>query len=112
MTKRKSIDQRQEDRRHERSETTSRTTLDITPLLTPSDVAARLKVTAEQVRSLIRSGQLHAINVGTGEKRPLYRITGETLEEFLTGRPNDKVSKSRHAIKRRDRVPDFFPALR
>lgn len=44
-------------------------------LLTPEEAARRLKVTAEQVRSLIRRGELAAINVGTGPKRPLYRIT-------------------------------------
>ena len=112
MTRRRSEHHMGKDRRRERDETAQRATSDITPLLTPSDVAARLKVTAEQVRSLIRSGRLRAVNVGTGKKRPLYRITGETLEEFLAGRPNDQVSKSRHAIKRLGRVPDFFPTLR
>ena len=80
-------------------------------LLTPDEAAGRLKVTAEQVRSLIRKGQLAAINVGTGSKRPLYRITPQALEDFLTRRwqPGRAL---RRPTKRRPPVHDHFPNLR
>jgi len=80
-------------------------------LLTPDEAAKRLKVTAEQVRSLIRKGQLAAINVGTGPKRPLYRITSQALHDFLAQRwrPGPVV---RRLAKRPPPVPDHFPDLR
>ena len=80
-------------------------------LLTPDEVAKRLKVTAEQVRTLIRKGHLAAINVGTGPKRPFYRITPQALQEFLSCRWQPG-SALRRRIKRRPPVPDHFPNLR
>ena len=82
-------------------------------LLTPGEVAEKLRVTAEQVRVLVRKGQLAAINVGTGAKRPLYRITPQALEEFLSRRwqPGPAV-RARRRSSRRPAVPDLFPKLR
>ena len=56
-------------------------------LLTPDEAAIQLKVTSEHIRALIRRGQLSAVNIGTGSKRPLYRITQRALDEFLNPRP-------------------------
>lgn len=83
-----------------------------TNLLTPEDVAAELKVTAEQVRNLIRHGQLAAVNVGAGKKRPLYRITRQGLQDFLSRRyqPGPAVRPKR--FRRLPTVPDLFPNLR
>ena len=50
-------------------------------LLTPDEAALRLRVSAEQVRALIRRGKLSAVNVGGGSKRPLYRITEQALRQ-------------------------------
>jgi len=60
------------------------------PFITPAEVATRLRVTPEQVRCLIRQWRLEAINVGTGPKRPLYRITQQDFEDFLFARTKPK----------------------
>ena len=81
-------------------------------LLTPEETAEKLRVTAEQVRCLIRKGQLAAINVGSGEKRPLYRITEHALHDFLDRRwqPGPVVRKK--PFKRPPPAQDFFPDLK
>jgi hypothetical protein len=90
----------------------SRPIPDTDSLLTPEDVAGRLKVTAEQVRSLIRRNQLAAINVGAGKKRPLYRITPQALNDFFSRRyqPGPAIRSAR--IMRLPPVEDHFPQLR
>jgi len=80
-------------------------------LLTPEEAAGYLKVSAEQVRSLIRRGILTATNVGTGSKRPLYRIKHQSLEDFLADRTTDSASSTVRRFKQRPPVPDFFPQL-
>jgi excisionase family DNA binding protein len=81
-------------------------------LLTAEEVAKHLRVTAEQVRCLIRRGQLKAMNVGTGSKRPLYRITAEALHEFLSARFQDGPAVRLNRVKRHPPTPDRFPDLR
>lgn len=81
-------------------------------LLTPGEVAAHLRVTAEQVRSLIRTGQLAAVNVGTGPKRPLYRITPEAVTEFLARRGQPAPQARPSSPRRLPPVPDRFPSLK
>ena len=95
-----------------RNETGQGANSNVTPLLTPSDVAAQLKVTAEQVRSLIRSGRLLAINVGSGKKRPLYRVSKEALDEFIKAGSQTTTSRNKRTARQVARVPDFFPDLR
>jgi excisionase family DNA binding protein len=91
---------------------TPRTPLAKKDLLTPAETADELRVSAEQVRCLIRRGELTAVNVGTGSKRPLYRITRRALDEFMAGRyqPSPAVRPAR--ITRRQPVHDHFPDLR
>ena len=81
-------------------------------LLTPNEVSDILKVTSEQVRNLVRQGQISAINVGTGKKRPLYRITQRALNDFLHRRwqPGPQIQKKK--FKRLVQVQDFFPDLK
>lgn len=81
-------------------------------LLTPDEAAARLKVTSEQVRSLIRKGRLSAINVGTGEKRPLYRITQGSLNRFVGQPLQPGPIEQKKKFQRLLPVPDFFPHLK
>lgn len=92
--------------------TTTTTERRAEPLLTPEEAADYLKVSAEQVRSLIRRGLLSATNVGTGTKRPLYRINREALDDFLADRTKDSGSSAVRRFKPRPPVPDFFPQLR
>ena len=81
--------------------------------MTPNDIGKRLRVTAEQVRCLIRKGELAAINVGTGPKRPLYRITPQALDNLLSRRYQPgRSGRPRRASKRHPLVPDFFADLR
>lgn len=49
-------------------------------LYTVKEVATTLKTTEQQVRKMIQAGDLSAIKVGRE-----YRISLETLEEFLEG---------------------------
>lgn len=81
-------------------------------LLTPEETAERLRVTAEQVRSLIRKGQLAAINVGSGPKRPLYRIRANALDDFLERRWQPSAIAAKKKFKRPPAVHDFFPDLK
>lgn len=81
-------------------------------ILTPDEAAIKLKVTAEQVRSLIRQGQISAINVGTGKKRPLYRITQRALNDFLNRRWQPGSARQNKKFKRLAPVQDFFPGLK
>ncbi len=81
-------------------------------LLTPDEAAEQLRVTPEQVRSLIRRGQLAAINVGTGAKRPMYRITHEALREFVSRRWQSGIEARQGRRRRPPRVRDHFPDLR
>ena len=81
-------------------------------LLTPNEAATKLKVTPEQIRSLIRKGQLSAVNVGTGTKRPLYRITQQALDNFLNHRHQPTLTIQKKKFKRLAPAPDFFPGLK
>ena len=80
--------------------------------LTVSEVAISLQVTTEHIRKLIRQGRLSAINIGTGGKRPLYRVTPQALNKFLecqtTPIPKRKVRRHKQLAP----VPDYFPHLK
>lgn len=81
-------------------------------ILTPNEAAVKLKVTPEQIRSLIRQGQLSAVNVGTGSKRPLYRITQQALDDFLNHRYQPTLTIHKKKFKLLAPVRDFFPGLK
>jgi excisionase family DNA binding protein len=79
--------------------------------LTLTEVAKKLNVTTEQVRKLIRKGLLPALDVGTGIKRPLYRVTSQGLNEFLTRRRAKQLKTTHRTLKQLDSVHDYFPQL-
>jgi excisionase family DNA binding protein len=81
-------------------------------LLTHSQAADYLAVTPEQNRNLIRRGRLSAINVGTGAKRPLYRIRRQALEDFLSRRWQSDSEMPKKKFRQLAPVPDFFPHLK
>jgi len=81
-------------------------------VLTPNEVATLLRVTSEQVRNLIRKHRLSAINVGTGKKRPLYRIKQQALEEFIENSRQKSKPGPKKKFRRLPPGPDFFPDLR
>jgi excisionase family DNA binding protein len=77
--------------------------------LTPPGVAERLGVDSHRVVGWIRSGQLPAVNVGDGARRPRFRVSEADLAAFLAARsvgPAPRVSRIR---RRRDsQVTEFF----
>jgi excisionase family DNA binding protein len=83
-------------------------------LLTPTEAAERLRVHPEQVRNLIRRGQIEAVNVGTGPKRPLYRIPPKAIDTFLSRRwqPGKAVEKTQTKRRKLSPVQDFFPTIK
>ena len=81
-------------------------------LMTPNEVADRLRVTGEKVRQLIRAGHLEAMNIGTGQKRPLYRIHPNDLEAFLNSSRQHNSHRRNKTFRRLPHGPDFFPDLR
>ena len=81
-------------------------------LLTPAEVAERLTVELDHVRLLIKRRLLIAVNVGTGPKRPTYRVEEEELEAFIESkRAAPTVLKERRRSRSREREPvhDYFP---
>lgn len=50
------------------------------------EVAQRLRLNEQQVRKLIRTGELKAANVGGKSKGANYRIDESAVEEFLKNR--------------------------
>jgi excisionase family DNA binding protein len=93
----------------EKNEKVSRNNL---RLLTPSEVAEYLHVSPEQVRILIRKGQLASTNVGAGSKRPLYRVTQQALDNFLNHNRHSGPAVRKRKFKQLAPVPDFFPHLK
>ena len=77
-------------------------------LLVP-EVSAHLRCGTERVLRLIRAGELRAINVGTGSKRPRWVIDAADLEEFERKRANaPAVVKIESRRQRREQVPNYF----
>lgn len=59
----------------------------MTPYLTPRQVADLLQLAKpEQVRDLIHSGALPAVNVSSGTKRATWRIDPAALAAFIAAR--------------------------
>lgn len=56
------------------------------PLLTPTEIAKLLKVSPETVIGWIRKGELLGVNVGSGTRRARFRVSRESLDEFLRRR--------------------------
>lgn len=52
-------------------------------MLTTKEVAEQLRVDVRTVINLITENRLKALNVGTGNSRPRYRIKQEDLETFI-----------------------------
>lgn len=52
-------------------------------MLTTEDVAAELVISTEQVRRLIRRGELAAVNLAS-VRRPNYRISRAALDQYLS----------------------------
>lgn len=52
--------------------------------LTTGEVAKRIRGTTQHVRELIKSGRLAAIDIASGNSRPRFRVSEDSLTNFLT----------------------------
>jgi excisionase family DNA binding protein len=75
------------------------------PFLTPPEIAKLLRVTPQKVITWIRRGELEAVNV-SDRVRPRYRVSRESLNEFLERR---KVRPPPPSPPRRRRPPEGGP---
>ena len=76
--------------------------------LTPPQIGKRLSVDSHRVLRWIRTGQLTAVNIGDGARRPRFRISESDLAIFLASRSAGPQPK---AIRRRRKDPlihNFF----
>jgi len=64
---------------------------------TVTNVAERLQVPADKVRSWIKSGILDAVDVSDnpGRGKPRYRISDDSLEAFLAAREAKPPTKAK-----------------
>ncbi len=77
---------------------------------TTTEVAEILNCNLQRVQTLIRAGKLPAVNISVGEKKPRWRVTNESLNEFL--RPaNARFAKPMVAPKRRTRIDASVPKV-
>lgn len=75
-------------------------------MLNVNEVAEYLGVSAEEVRRLIKSGDLKAFNVSKGLKKSRWRIDPEWLEQFKARRLNVDPPPARRT---RTRKPEPMP---
>ena len=73
--------------------------------VTPPRVAKQFGVDVHKVLGWIRSGELHAVNVGDGSKRPRYRISPSDLAVFELAR---SVQPPAPWIRRRRKDPNVI----
>lgn len=80
------------------------------PAYSLSEIAERWRCCHSHVLSLVRRGDLVAINIGTGS-RSRYVVTSEALDDFEQRRtvtPPAALEKKRRANIRRGDVIEFF----
>jgi hypothetical protein len=66
--------------------------------LSPPEVAKLFGIAPEKVVGAIRRVELRACNLGNGSQRPRYRISTESLEDFLRSR---EVGPAPQPVRRR-----------
>lgn len=77
--------------------------------LTVSEVAERLRASRRSVLTLVSTGRLRALNVGTGDKRPRWVVDQADLEAFEARRataPAATRKMSRRCLV--PAVPNYF----
>jgi|HubBroStandDraft_4_1064222.scaffolds.fasta_scaffold119474_4 excisionase family DNA binding protein len=77
--------------------------------LSVKDVAEFLSVDADAVRSLIHSDALAAVDVSAGRKRRTWRVSRQSLDDFLIGRANRPAVPKPTRRRRAMAVTEFFP---
>lgn len=78
--------------------------------LTPNEVARLLRVSADRVRSWIRSGHLGAINTAAVLcGKPRFVVLPHHLEEFVRLRRAAPPPQPRRPRRRQDDMIDYYP---
>lgn len=62
-------------------------------MLDVTTVAARLDVSAQQVRGLIEEGRLFGIDVGLGKQYRRFKVPEEALEAFIKAQGNGVIGR-------------------
>lgn len=75
----------------------------MTALLTPAEVAARLRCSRKTLDAHVRAGAIRYINIGHGKKRPKRMFTEVDVEDFITRqtRRDVPVEPMRRVTRRR-----------
>jgi hypothetical protein len=74
----------------------------------PPQIADLLRIEAEKVIAWIKSGQLIAVNVGNGPLRPRYRISQESLDDFLRRRQTQPPAPRPVRRRKQTSVREYF----
>lgn len=69
------------------------------PLLTIEQAAETLNVSERQVKRLIKSGRLKAVDLGSGKQRKLTRINPKDIEAMIEGAVAKKPATKRQQKK-------------
>lgn len=80
-------------------------------LLTVEEVADDLRVSAQQVRNLVRSGDLKFINVGRGPAKAHLRFEPQALEAFKNNRRMEECRSTSAPAKRHTRMTSNVEVL-
>jgi len=73
--------------------------------LTPPELAARLRVKPSKVLGWIKTGELPALDVGNGRKKPRFRISPEAIAAFEAARTSRPPAPAPAARRRRRTDP-------
>jgi hypothetical protein len=74
----------------------------------PGQIASMLGTRVHTVLAHIHAGTLVAVNVGLpGARRPTWRITSDSLDDFIVARSNRPTPKATRR-KRRGTCKDYF----
>jgi excisionase family DNA binding protein len=76
-------------------------------LMTPSEVAKRLRITVETFRSLVLDGELPYVHVGRGQKHRRMMFRPRDVEDFIERRTRREVP-----LRARRFVDQTSPTLR
>ncbi len=86
--------------------------MSIEPHYTPPQAAKPLQLDPELLREEIKNGNLRAVQLGKGTKRPRYRIPLSAIEEWLRSREvQPPAPKPRRKRKERPEV-DYVAMMR
>jgi hypothetical protein len=78
------------------------------PTFSPPQLAKHLGCKVERVHNWIRRGELVAINVADSSRRPLWRISLDSIEKFEAARSSQPPAPKPKRRKRQQNVIEFY----